>query len=102
ALPPIVEMPSTSLAEDATAELGAGAAVGAPKTTTGEIPWRERLAGRIQWITAVWMFGVALLSLRHFEGWRRVAALRRAGVIAPPEWQQGCAQLASRFGWRRP
>ena len=39
--------------------------------TSSTRSWREQLEPLLPWISAMWMAGVALLTLRHFAGWRR-------------------------------
>ncbi len=67
-------------------------------SVVGKPPFRERIEPLLPWISVVWILGVALLSLRHFVGWRRLCALRRSGVKARPELQRKFARLLEKFG----
>ena len=80
-----VEVPSTVASEPMVfteaAETPDRPAVAA---TPPVISWRGRFEPLLPWLSAAWMLGVALLSLRHFVGWRRLCMMRRSGVNARP------------------
>ncbi len=60
--------------------------------------WRASFEPLLPWISAAWVCGVALLSVRHFAGWRRMGLIRRNGTNARPELQQNFAGLLEKFG----
>ena len=62
------------------------------------VSWRERFEPMLPVVSAVWIFGVALLSLRHFVGWRKLSALRGRGVIARGDLEEMFQRLLERFG----
>ncbi len=51
---------------------------------------------------AVWLVGVALLSLRSLGGWLIVRRLRRQCALLPNELRDLCVDLCKRLGMRRP
>jgi parallel beta-helix repeat protein len=63
--------------------------------------WRDHIAPVLPWIAGAWIFGVVLLSIRHFGGWWRVHQLRRAGSAITGEIQQAFNRLVTRFGLQR-
>jgi beta-lactamase regulating signal transducer with metallopeptidase domain len=53
-------------------------------------------------IVLMWLSGVAILLVRLLRGWRRVHALQRRALTAPPSpWQLATDRLARRLGVRR-
>ncbi|HZJ16468.1 MAG TPA: M56 family metallopeptidase, partial [Chthoniobacteraceae bacterium] len=60
--------------------------------------WRPRFEPLLPWMSAVWLVGVALLTLRHIAGWRRLRAMRRSGTPARGDLQESFVRLLERFG----
>ena len=60
--------------------------------------WREKIEPVLPWISAMWMIGVAALTLRHFVGWHRLRVLRWSGVNARPALQRTFTRLLEKFG----
>lgn len=60
--------------------------------------WRERFEPLLPWLSALWVAGVALLTLRHFVGWQRLRGMRGSGLNARPELQQIFARLLEKYG----
>ena len=58
---------------------------------------RARFAPLLPWISAAWMLGVALLTVRHFVGWQRLRGMRRGGWKARPELQRAFTRLLGKF-----
>ncbi len=56
----------------------------------------------LPWVVALWLVGVAGLSLVHLGGWLRVRRLRYQGTRqVEPHWRRSCERLANRLGIRR-
>ncbi len=60
--------------------------------------WSERLRVLTPWAAALWLAGVALLSLRQAHGWWCIRQWRRAGVVVDAETGGAFARLAREFG----
>lgn len=80
----------------------AAAPASAPRSS-----WVARIEAAVRpwlgWVVAVWLAGVALLSVRLIGGWMHLQRLRRVGTEAPgAEWEAVLAGLLPRIGVRRP
>lgn len=61
------------------------------------------LGPALPWIVAVWIAGVALLSMRLIGGWRRARSMTRSGVSSVAvAIEERAATLARRLGVTRP
>ena len=65
-------------------------------------PPAARFEASSTWLVAVWLAGVAALSLAHLGGWRRVRRLRRDTRPAAERWTAAVERLAGRLGIARP
>ena len=66
----------------------------APFSTT----LRSLLEPRLPMLVALWLAGVALLSVVHLQGWRQVRRLRRDTRAVDERWQQALTRIAGRLG----
>jgi len=79
------------------------------QTWRGEISRRFTYSLRAQlgpWLPqlfALWLSGVALLTLAHLGGWLRVRALKHQGTSpAGPPWKKSLARIAGHLGLEQP
>ena len=61
----------------------------------------NRLEPFLPYLLAAWLVGVALLSLVHLHGWRRVRQLRSDTRPVDERWQAAFERLAARMGVAR-
>jgi len=63
--------------------------------------YRELLRPALPWASALWLAGVAFMSLRLLGGWVWMQRLRwRLAEPAAPAWQQRVARLSALLGLR--
>jgi beta-lactamase regulating signal transducer with metallopeptidase domain len=64
-------------------------------------PIQDALPSALPWIFALWLAGVALLSMYHLGGWRQVRKLRKAGRPLGGDLEATVRSLAGRLGVAR-
>jgi len=62
--------------------------------------WNEGLTVLVPWISALWFFGVLLLTIRHCGGWWRLRQWRLSGTPVDAKVARCFANLLDRFGLR--
>ena len=61
------------------------------------VNWPRKLETLTPWLAALWLTGIAALSLRHIGGWWSLRVLRRSGCAPCAELGAQFADLLSRF-----
>ena len=79
-----------------------GVALASTRAGASSAPtWTASLPSALPWIFAVWLAGVALLSVYHLGGWRQTRKLTRTGRPLSEELEATVRALASRLGVAR-